>query len=288
MYRTNVWLLTPLFLAGFSSGSFATCEIAKESTFRHDEIGAIAIFRDHRTDVVAFSSQMQVNTDGAPDSYHPDDIGITHICNGISVGRNCEWKASCLADFNRAKAEGFKGPTKICCFAMATTPNGEPIIQGALDPKPGYFVSTTALRQPGEKANTPQAQLDSNTTSFAVIPKSWHLTGSPGPKLGDFGVAYRKSTGSLAFFVVGDLGPNRKLGEGSVALHQALGNDPFVMRFGKRRARKSIGGHDVFYVLFPRSAQRGRKMDTSSIREVGGKLLEDFGGKERLIECSKK
>lgn len=88
--------------------------------------------------------------------------------------------------------------------------------------------------------------------------------------------------------MVGDLGPNRKLGEGSVALHQALGNDPFVERFGKRRARKGIGGHDVFYVLFPRSAQPDRKVDTSSIKEVAGKLLEDFGGKERLIEYSKK
>lgn len=43
MYRTNVWLLTPLFLAGFSSGSFATCEIAKESTFRHDEIAQVVL-----------------------------------------------------------------------------------------------------------------------------------------------------------------------------------------------------------------------------------------------------
>ncbi len=286
--RRAALLLSAALCPGFSSsGVFAACELKQELTFQHEEIGAIPIFRNGKTRALAFSSQMQVNTDGAPDSYHPDDIGITHICNGVAVGPSCKWKASCSAEFNQAKAEGFRGPTKICFFAMATMPNGLPILQGPSDPKPGYFVSTTALKQPGQNAATPRAQLDSNQVPFAVIPKSWHQAGNPGPKLGDFGVAYRKSTEALEFFVVGDLGPNRKLGEGSVALHQALGNDPFVMRFGKRRAAKGVGGRDILYIMFPGTAQPDRKLDASSIKEVAGKLLEDFGGKERLVACAK-
>jgi hypothetical protein len=273
-------------LGCFSTVAAADCTLTRDFSFSHAETGPIQVFRDPSSKAIAFASQMQVNTDGAPDSYHPDDIGITHICNGVSIGRSCTWKASCLPEFRQAKAEHFKGSTKICFFAMATDAQGVPIIQGDADPKPGYFVSTTALHQPGENIRAPQAQLDSNTVPFAVIPGNWQTSGNPGPKLGDFGVAYRRSNGKSAFFVVGDTGPRNKLGEGSVALHQALGNDPFVMRYGVRRARKNIGGRDVVYLLFPKTAQAGQKLDTASIDRLADAQLQAFGGIERLKDCA--
>jgi hypothetical protein len=230
---------------------------------------------------------MQVNTDGAPDSYHPDDIGITHICNGVSVGASCVWKANCLADFNQAKAEGFNGPTKICFFAMATRQDGKPILQGPGDPKPGYFVSTTALQQVGVDKKTPQAQLDSNQIPFIVIPRHWQQAAVPGVKLGDFALVLRRSTGQISFAIVGDLGPKKKLGEGSVALHMALGNNPFRMRFGKRRAWQGIGPRDVLYVIFPNSRTDGRQITTELINSHGARLLEEFGGKDRLLACGR-
>lgn len=275
-----------LALGCYSTAAAVECSLTQELAFRHDEIGTVQVFRDPASNAITFASQMQVNTDGAPDSYHPDDIGITHICNGISVGQSCTWKARCLPDFRQAKAEGFRGPTKICFFAMATDAQGLPIIQGETDPKPGYFVSTTALKQPDENPRTPQAQLDSNTVPFAVIPRTWQTSGQPGPRLGDFGVAYRRSTSQMAFFVIGDIGPRNKLGEGSVALHQALGNDPFVMRFGVRRAWKGIGGRDVLYILFPNTAEPDQRLDASSIEGLAGPQLERFGGIERLKACA--
>lgn len=282
----RVWTASLALLLGFSATTaLAQCPLTPESTFAHAEIGAVKIFRDASTNAVAFASQMQVNTDGAPDAYHPDDIGITHICNGVSVGPGCTWKANCLPEFRRARAEGFRGPTKVCFFAMATGADGVPLIQGEGDPKPGYFVSTTALQQPGQRARTPAAQLDSNTVPFAVIPGNWQSSGRPGPKLGDFGVAYRRSTGQLAYFVIGDTGPRNKLGEGSIALHQALGNDPFVMRYGLRRARQGIGGRDVVYLLFPGSAQPGEHLDSASIERQTQPLFDRFGGIERLRAC---
>jgi hypothetical protein len=285
-YRNILNGIFLLSVGSVSTAAVADCSLTKEMSFPHAETGTVQVFRDPGSKAIAFASQMQVNTDGAPDSYHPDDIGITHICNGVSVGRSCTWKAKCLSDFRQAKAEHFKGPTKICFFAMATDAQGVPIIQGETDPKPGYFVSTTALKQPGEKVRTPQAQLDSNTVPFAVIPGTWQRSGTPGPKLGDFGVAYRRSNGKLAYFVIGDTGPKNKLGEGSVALHQALGNDPFMDRFGVRRARKGIGDRDVVYLLFPNSAHSGQKFDTAMIDRLAGEQLQAFGGIERLKECA--
>ena len=282
--KFNIALVVGLSLWMVSTAN-AQCNLVRESNFSHDEIGTVKIFRDQQTKALAFSSQMQVNTDGAPDSYHPDDIGITHICNGVSIGANCAWKANCMADFKQAKAEGFNGPTKICFFAMATGQNGKPILQGPNDPKPGYFVSTTALPQPGVDKKTPQAQLDSNVIPFIVIPRHWEQSEVPGVKLGDFAVTLRRSTGQISFAIVGDLGPKRKLGEGSVALHMALGNDPFRMRFGKRRAWQGIGPRDVLYVIFPNSRTPDQQITGELINSEGTRLLEEFGGKARLLAC---
>lgn len=248
-----------------ANDAHAQCTLVNKSVLQHEEIGKIPILRDSTTNAVVFASQMQVNTDGASDSYHPDDIGITHICNGVSVGASCTWKASCLADFKKAKVERFNGPTKIFFFAMATQPNGKPILQGPNDPKPGFFVSTTALQQPGADKRTTQAQLDLSQTPFIMIPQQWQQNGKPGPKLGDFAVVLRKSTDDLYFAIDGDIGPRNKLGESSVALHQTLGNDPFVIRFGKLRARRGIGGNDVVYIAFPNSAKRGEQITNTLI-----------------------
>lgn len=285
----RVWTASlALLLVFLAKTALGQCPLTPESTFAHAEIGPVKIFRDVSSNAIAFASQMQVNTDGAPDSYHQNDIGITHICNGISVGSACTWKAQCLPEYRQARDQAFKGPQKICFFGMAADEHGVPLIQGENDPRPGYFVSTTALKQPGRDVRTPQAQLDSNTVSFAVIPGRWNKTGQPGPRLGDFGVAWRRSSDKLAYFVVGDTGPNNKLGEGSVALHQSLGNDPFQMRYGVRRARKGIGGRDVVYLMFPGSAQSVQTYDTETINRLGAERLQEFGGIERLKECAKR
>ena len=86
MFRAARLCCAVLCACWYSANAFAQCPLTQESTFAHAEIGDVRIFRDAATHAVAFASQMQVNTDGAPDSYHPDDIGITHICNGISIG----------------------------------------------------------------------------------------------------------------------------------------------------------------------------------------------------------
>ena len=285
--RKYCWFSLCLILLPAGATATEACGMTLDRNFRHAEMtAAIPVLKDPSGGGVLFVSQMQVNPDGAPDAYSPDDQGTVHVCNGVSVGPRCEWKARCLPEYRQALAEGFRGPTRICFFAMATDRDGRPLLQGPQDPDPGYFISTTALKQPGRDRSRPEGQIDSNTVPFAVIPKNWNNPAGPGPRLGDFGVAYRKSNGKLAYFVVADLGPNNKLGEGSVALHQALGNDPFMQRFGVRRARRGIGGRDVAYLVFPDSADPRLLLDARGIAEKGEALLAGFGGLQRLQACA--
>jgi len=116
LYRATIVLA----LGSVAAASAQECPLNQKQTFRHDEIGTIQILQDVASNAIAFASQMHVNTDGAPDSYHPDDIGITHICNGVSVGPRCSWERACLPAFRQARTESFCGPTKVCFFAMAT------------------------------------------------------------------------------------------------------------------------------------------------------------------------
>lgn len=68
---------------------------------------------------------------------------------------------------------------------------------------------------------------------------------------------------------------------------QALGNDPFQIRYGKRRAWKGIPPRDVVYFLFPGSRKQGEMITKELIEQEGRRLLEKFGGEDRLRACAR-
>jgi hypothetical protein len=97
--------------------------------------------------------------------------------------------------------------------------------------------------------------------------------------LGDLAaVIYR---GHVEFAFVADLGPPDKLGEGSVALAQALGHNPFVLRGGQERIDRSIPG-GVIYIVFPGSRLRGATPNNilQLLREKGERLLGTIMSKD--------
>jgi hypothetical protein len=284
-------LLAFLLFAGVARVEAQEDKIDQEqiASFKHvditDPISLYSIVKEEAR-ALTFVSQMMVNTDGAPDAYHPDDDGITHLCNGLSIeiDGNCQWKAACMEDYRKAKEEGFKGPTKLCFFAMVTDREGVPLLQGENDPRPGYFISKTAFTQPGISSEKPQAYLDSHEIPYIVIPVNWNRgQGFEGIKLGDFAVVLRKSNRKISYTIVGDLGPNNKLGESSLNVHHALGNDPFMMRYGKRRAMRGVGPDDVVYMIFPGSRRTGEMITKDIIEAEGQKLLQQFGGEEWFV-----
>lgn len=120
---------------------------------------------------------------------------------------------------------------------------------------------TTLMLPDGKGGEVP---VDADTIPYVVIPAAGppdvagEFTQLTGVKVGDFGVVL--AHGRVVPVIVADTGPYAKLGEGSLALHRALGRELCVERDVSGTCRRmvddmeSIGG-DVTTVLFPGTAR---------------------------------
>lgn len=139
----------------------------------------------------------------------------------------------------------------------------------------------TSLSPPdGSGAPTP---VDADRVPYVVIPVSrpgeprGEFTRLTGVGLGDFGVVIWR--GRTVPVIVADTGPWSKLGEGSLALHRALGHDECRRRDAQGVCRGgsddmgSIEG-DVVTVVFPGTARSDLTSDTVAAvtREEGLRL----------------
>jgi len=129
---------------------------------------------------------------------------------------------------------------------------------GAMDQCP------TSLMLPDGRGS--EVPVDADTIPYVVIPWAGprdvrgRFTALTGVGVGDFG--YVRYHGATVPVIVADTGPFEKLGEGSLALHRALGRELCAARDTKRVCTRvvdpmeSIDG-DVVTVLFPGSARSG-------------------------------
>jgi hypothetical protein len=189
--------------------------------------------------VVFFRTSLRVNTDGAPNSYHPQDLtgsrlAINNICNGVSVSRGgvrlkC---ASARQVFAQFRDNGFREPT-------GHRVNWQNVIAATTDARgrripcvfrsgefAGYFGSLTRLKNglTGAAAGECEVndQLDQRFIPAFVLPGGSNVVRSFGAGVGDLLVAFNPRNNVVSAAVVGDTGPNDKLGEGSVGLIMAL------------------------------------------------------------------
>lgn len=106
--------------------------------------------------------------------------------------------------------------------------------------------------------------VDADTIPYVVIPEAGpddafgEFARLTGVHVGDFGVVIAR--GHTVPVIVADTGPYSKLGEGSLALHRALGHEQCVTRDGHRICRSDDAGDSitsgVTTILFPGSARR--------------------------------
>ncbi|GAW35843.1 fungal chitosanase [Roseovarius sp. A-2] len=246
---------------------------------------------------IGFISNYAVNTDGAPNSYHPDDLGgsgglaINTICNGANAfsasGQRYNYsQCQPLIDtFRQARSEGWNKPggARMDFYGVATKDKTDavPCINES-GTYAGYMVSTTSLAaDPSLGVCNQERYLNALEVNFIIRPGS-KLNGV-GMNLRDIAAVVNTETNDIHFAIVGDTGPATGLGEGSVALLKSLGQRDDFPR--TRRETYRYGQNDVATYIFP-AADLAGNVTQDRIDAAGKAAMEAFGGKDRILSCN--
>jgi hypothetical protein len=154
---------------------------------------------------------------------------------------------------------------------IITDKAGDPLLQRAGDPYPGYYISCTSLSDETKHFSDPTKYVDASKIPYVALPRE--IADRGGARLGDFAFVMNLQNRYSSFAIYADIGT---LGEGSIALANALAISPDA-----RRGGQSDG---ILYVLFPGSGNL-RPRTLSEIQREGKKLLSDWDGVESLSSC---
>ncbi len=153
-------------------------------------------------------------------------------------------------------------------------PGGELYFEGPLeldtDGSPFYEQDPTGQADTSlhDRADRP---LDANRVPYFVLPCKGFCD-KFGIRLGDIAAVIYGAR--IEFAVFGDCGPARKLGEGSIALHRALGHE--TVHGGKLHNDGIDAG--VITIVFPGSGKPDDAQTQARIRQLGKALFRDLGG----------
>jgi hypothetical protein len=195
-----------------------------------------------------YEAGMTIDADGAPNAYHPDNIGLDDLANAGSPGN---WQG------------------------LAKDADGEPFVQGPNDPFPGYYVSATALADRTKPVNDPARYVDASKIPFIVLPGG--MARQMGARPGDFAAVFNQRNGKSSYAIFGDVGPSERIGEGSMALAENLGIRSDARNGGARRG--------ILFLVFPGSGN-GRPRPIEEITAESEKLLQAWGGTSQLTACT--
>lgn len=210
--------------------------------------------------LILFESNLNVNTDGVPKSYHPldlrgDSLAINTILNGVAIYR----KSDNIRISNPKKPNTFSDSEKLEMRREAYSifekwrdsdydlkqPDGYTIIWNNVliseNNKPcvlkegeykGYYASATKLKNE-LKENKGECECNNQVDPFKVptlvlAKKHPKFGDNPvstfGAQVGDLLIAYNPKNNKLVYAIIGDIGPEDNLGEGSVILNMMLTN----------------------------------------------------------------
>jgi len=203
------------------------------------------VFRIVGFPITCFQAGMAIDADGSPRAYHPDNTGLDDLKHG-----------------------GYPGSW----WGVATSnelTTGEPIIQKASDPFPGYYVSTTSLIDERFEYQNPLRYVNAEEIPYFVLPDHF----SPSIQLGDIAWIYNTHNAQHSFAIFADVGPD--VGEGSMYLGKKLGidDDP------------RYGGIDagILYFIFDGSGNgNGQHVTEKQMNEKGSILLNQFSVHELI------
>lgn len=198
---------------------------------------------DAKPGVLFWSSRLHVDADGHPEAYHPSGSppGLDYLAN---AGHPGNW------------------------WGIATNSHGAPYRQTAGHPAPGFYISTTALEDRAISGDNPARYVHSGEVPFIVLPSKPHF--SPHQQLGDLAIVFNTDNGRFSWAIYADIGPSNEIGEGSMALSNALGLS----------ASPKTGGTEkeiIATVFFPGS-KVGWPRSSDELSRAALKLFEAWGG----------
>ena len=142
--------------------------------------------------------------------------------------------------------------------------DGNPYVQGANDPFPGFYVSCTALSDRRKGRTDPTRYVDASKIPYVVLPGG--LARQAGARLGDLAIVFNLRNGKSSYAIFADIGT---MGEGSVALARNLEID--------EDARNGGAARGIRYVVFPGSGN-GQPRALDEIYSEAEKQVQDFRG----------
>lgn len=162
------------------------------------QIGSTTIFELHSGDI-QWKCGMTICGDGSPRCYHPNSgKGLDYLDN---AGKPGNW------------------------FGVITKSDGTPCVQGKdapsySDETVGFYVSCTAgIADKSRKLNDPRRYHNAEKVPYVVIPLKFPIKNLMGKAV----TVTNTNNGQSCSAIVGELGPVNKIGEGSIALAEALG-----------------------------------------------------------------
>lgn len=251
-----------------SAGVASACEFAYWRTYKDT-----AIYRNsERTAYIYATEHKRIDADGAPNAYHPDDIG-KHCTRDAHIGLDCPANAGYPKTrwWHKVLTRDPKDPSQ-----AYVQPSG---------PYAGFFVSQTWLATPGGSSLSSATYVDATQVPYIVFPGTDFAQIKGTGWKGDVGFAINLGNGTRTSFVVADQGggSEAELGEGSIALFKALGATTV-------NARTGAGAPEglVLYVVFPGSRKQSSSLwprTNSDIETLALRLLETIGGADALEAC---
>jgi hypothetical protein len=210
-------------------------------------------FVDGPVRAIAFIAGLSIDADGGRNAYRADDKGLDTIKNACNS----------------------KG-----CFGLVTDRAGKPVRQAP--PRQDYFVTSTSLQDHTRPKTDPDRYVDSESVPYIALPikplreAAQRQDASFELALGDLAVVVNRRNGKRAFAIYADNGPSKRIGEGSIALADALGIPSSPRRGG--------AAGDVQILVFPGSGN-GKPRSAREIATEAERLLARWGDDARLEAC---
>jgi hypothetical protein len=264
--------------------------------------------------IILFQTNLRVNTDGSPLSYHPQDPrgqtkALNNICNAIAVRKINAETNLCLNHSSFGQAihvfEQFRDSNFQTVPAgfrirwnkvLATTrENGKdvPCVFKSGEFK-GYFGSLTALTN-GLTANKGECEINNQLNPMMVpalvLAGGEHPVKEFGARVGDLLIAFNPKTQLFTSAIIGDTGPDDNLGEGSVSLNMKLLGTTTPPTNKVETFRLSIDDAKVLIAIIPGSrlfrVTKPYTADNIDQRLNDWRIEAGFTTPEKLIEMMK-